>query len=88
MAFKVVVGYGRADNYISMLGLDRSQGTPMKCKCKSYSHFFSKNISIYGIFNNQSFNKMLINDIPNFEQLGPDGGLFSYSKQLSKATFF
>ena len=26
------------------------------CKCKSYSHFFSKNISIYDIFNDQSFN--------------------------------
>ena len=28
-----------------------------KCvaKCKSYSHFFSKNISVYAIFNGQSF---------------------------------
>ena len=41
------------------------------CKCKSYSHFFSKNISIYGIFNDQSFNDMLTNDIVSFEQLGP-----------------
>ena len=24
------------------------------CKCKSYSHFFSKNISVYAIFNDQS----------------------------------
>ena len=24
-------------------------------KCKSYSHFFSKNISVYAIFNDQSF---------------------------------
>ena len=26
------------------------------CKCKSCSHFFSKNISVYAIFNDQSFN--------------------------------
>ena len=41
------------------------------CKCKSYSHFFSENISIYAIFNNQSFKDMLTNDIVSFEQLGP-----------------
>ena len=38
---------------------------------QSYSHFFSKNISIYAVFNNQSFNDRLINDIVSFEQLGP-----------------
>ena len=38
----------------------------------SYSHFFSKNISIYAIFNDQNFNDMLTNDIVSFEQLcGP-----------------
>ena len=42
------------------------------CKCKSYSHFFSKNISIYAIFNGQSFNDTLTNDIVSLEQLGPD----------------
>ena len=51
------------------------------CKCKSYSHFFSKNISVYAIhvhaYNDQSFNDMLTNDmltndIVSFEQLGPD----------------
>ena len=42
------------------------------CTCKSYSHFFSKNISIHGIFNDQSFNNMLANRIVSFEQLGPD----------------
>ena len=26
------------------------------CKCKSYSHYFNKNISIHAIFNDQSFN--------------------------------
>ena len=41
------------------------------CKCKSCSHFFSKNISTYAIFNDQSFNDTLINDIVSFEQLGP-----------------
>ena len=41
-------------------------------KCKSYSHFFSKTISIYAIFNVQSFNVALTNDIVSFKQLGPD----------------
>ena len=35
--------------------------------------FFSKNISVYGILNGQSFNDALINDIVSFEQLGHDG---------------
>ena len=34
--------------------------------------FFNKNISIYAIFNDQSFNNMLPNDIVSSEQLGPD----------------
>ena len=34
--------------------------------------FFSKNISINAIFNDQSFNDTLTNDIVSFEQLGPD----------------
>ena len=33
--------------------------------------FCSKNISIYVIYNDQSFNNMLINNIVSFEQLGP-----------------
>ena len=41
------------------------------CKCKSYSHFFSKNISIYAIFDGQRINDTLTNDIVSFEQLGP-----------------
>ena len=32
---------------------------------------FSKNISVYAIFNDQSFNDTLINDIVSFEQFGP-----------------
>ena len=34
--------------------------------------FFSKNISVYAIFNDQSFNDTLTNDIVSFEQLGTD----------------
>ena len=34
--------------------------------------FFSKNISIYAIFNDKSFNDTLTNDMVSFEQLGPD----------------
>ena len=33
--------------------------------------FFSKNIRVYAIFNDQSFNEMLTNDIVSFEQPGP-----------------
>ena len=33
--------------------------------------FFSKNISLYAIFNDQNFNDTLIQDIFSFEQLGP-----------------
>ena len=37
-------------------------------KCKSYSHFFfCKNIRVYAIFNDLSFNNMLTNDIVSFE---------------------
>ena len=33
--------------------------------------FFRKNISIYAIFNDQSLNDTLTNDIVSFKQLGP-----------------
>ena len=33
---------------------------------------FCKNINVYAIFNDQSFNDMLTNDTVSFEQLGPD----------------
>ena len=33
--------------------------------------FFSKDISLYAIFNDQSFNNLLTNNIVSFEQLGP-----------------
>ena len=42
------------------------------CKRKSYSHFFSKNISVYAIINDQSFNDTSTNDSVSFEQLGLD----------------
>ena len=34
--------------------------------------FCWKNISVYAIFNDQSFNNKLTNDIFSFEQLGPE----------------
>ena len=34
--------------------------------------FFSKNISIYAMFNGQSFNGTLTNDIVSFEHLGSE----------------
>ena len=48
-------------------------------KCE-YSHFFSKNISVYAIFNDQSFNDMLANDIVSFEQLDPSNLLLNPNK--------
>ena len=38
--------------------------------------FFSKNISIYAIFSDQSFNNTLTNDIISVEQLGPGEHVF------------
>ena len=34
--------------------------------------FFSKNISVQALLNNQIFNNTLTNDIVSFEQLGPE----------------
>ena len=34
--------------------------------------FFSQNINICAIFNDQNFNDTLTNDIVSFEQLGPE----------------
>ena len=36
------------------------------------AHIFSAKICVYAIFNDQSFNDMLTNDIVSFEQLGPE----------------
>ena len=49
---------------------------------KATQHFFSKNIGIYAIVNDQSFNNMLTNDIVSFEQLGPDIFLISPWKHM------
>ena len=38
---------------------------------KLLTFFFSKNISVYAIFNDQSFSDTLTNEIVSFEQLGP-----------------
>ena len=35
------------------------------------THIFSKNINIYAIINDESFNDTLTNDIVSFEKLGP-----------------
>ena len=58
--------------------------------CKSYWQFFSKNVSIYAIFNDQSFNDTLTNDNVSFEQVGSDcwegwsePSLFAYYKSPS-----
>ena len=34
--------------------------------------FFSKNIRVYAMYNDQCFNNTLTNGIVSFEQLGPD----------------
>ena len=47
---------------------------------QSYSHFFSKNIRICSMFNDQSFNDTLTNDIVSFEQLGPGVQIFRLNK--------
>ena len=49
---------------------------------KLLTFFFSKNISVYVIFEDQRFNDMLTNDIVGFEQLGP-GVLHLFHHYLS-----
>ena len=43
----------------------------MSSFCKTAHIFSSKNKNVYAIFNGQSFNYTLTNDIVSFEQLGP-----------------
>ena len=38
---------------------------------KLLTFFFSKNMSVYAIFNDQNFKDTLTNGIVSFEQLGP-----------------
>ena len=49
---------------------------------KLLTFFSAKTISIYAIFNDQSFNDTLINDIVSFEHLGPDK--YAYLRQTSE----
>ena len=49
-------------------------GQNVNCSSKyniEFTGIFAENISIYAIFNDQSFSDTLINDIVSFEQLGP-----------------
>ena len=41
------------------------------CEMQKQLTFFSKNISVYAIFNDQSFNDTLTSAVASFEQLGP-----------------
>ena len=41
--------------------------------------YFLQKYSIYAIFNDQSFNDTLTNDIVSFEQLGPDFKNFQHT---------
>ena len=65
--------------------ISNSQVFLLKIFC--YSILFSKNISIYSIFNDQSFNDTLTDDIVSFEQLGPDV-LFGYLMFLISSSNF
>ena len=44
---------------------------------KLLTFFSAKNISVYAIFNDQSFNDTLTNDIVSFEQLGAENLIIS-----------
>ena len=50
--------------------ISNSQVFLLKKNVSSLLTFFSKIISVYAIFNDQSFNDTLTNDIVSFEQLG------------------
>ena len=43
--------------------------------------FFNKNIYVYAMFNDQSFNDMLANNLASFEQLGPQKKLCKAKKK-------
>ena len=45
---------------------------------KNVGSFFSKNISVYAIFDDQHFNDTLTVDIVSFEQLGPGSKLYLF----------
>ena len=47
--------------------------------------FFSKNNSIYAVFNDKSFNDTSTNNVVSFEQMGPDIFLISAHKHITEA---
>ena len=57
------------------------------CKCKSYSHFFSKSISVYALFNDQSFNDTLTNNIVALNNWALDTPLFYFKRQTKCFNF-
>ena len=62
--------------------ISNSQVFSLKNVSSFCSHFFSANIlAIYAIFNDQSFNNTLPNDIISFEQLGLD--VLLYFRQMA-----
>ena len=55
---------------------------------KTLANIFSKNISVYAIFNDQSFKDTLNNGIVSFEQLDPDTKTFQEQlNHIWKRTF-
>ena len=48
--------------------------------------FFSKNINVYAISNDQSLNDTLTNDIVSFEQLGPAGYILYWAIFINAKT--
>ena len=55
---------------------------------KLLTFFSAKNISVYVIFNDQSFNDTLTNDIVSFKQLGPGSFPTDHSKAVLLLQFF
>ena len=53
---------------------------------KAIQFFSAKKISVYAIFNDQSFKDMLTNDIISFEQLGPGNELGSITQSVVPLT--
>ena len=53
---------------------------------KLFKFFSAKKISVYAIFNDQSFNDMLTNDIISFAQLGPGNELGSITQSVVPLT--
>ena len=58
--------------------ISNSQVFLLKIAIAKATHIFSKNISLYAIFNDQSFNDTSTNDIASFEQLTPAFKLACY----------